>query len=487
MKTKALNSEDTYLFEEQSSTLPVWWSRRDKPRTVICLDAHLDLQQTAPRAIQALLACTTVDEVSALEAPHHLNTSPDYAFAADNYLYAASRLGLIERLIWVAPPHVPRGYSADMIDYLQRIDGIGFDELTGFEETGANTMRGKLLGLDITICDYDRLGSLDLGNDYYLDIDIDYFIKVPEDRLWIEPAIVISKIVDQLGEPSLVTIARSVVSGYTPLAFRYIGDYIYSRFCRQSEQFEYYWRLSGAIRKLSRGKKKAGRQICETLAASQPDNAAAWYLLALTAKESAERNRLLDEASRRDEKYRPDLARDASGILHRRKPFEQKRLRQLSTALDKLELDPGERELSEIALARTLAAAGNMAEAEGLLLRQSGALADHDDVLLALAATQLEDRDRYHETWNMLVRICDGYRNVTTAHMYLGELESAAGNHEAALVHFRDAQMRAPASMAPLKALVVTYQQLLMQREYDQTKQEIVRREQRLRRLLTGD
>ncbi len=479
-----LSPDQVFLFEEHCSTLPVWWARRDRPRTVVYLDAHLDLRPVAPQAMASLQSCSSIEEVEALGAPHYLDTSPDYAFGIDNFLYAAHKLNLIERLIWVTPPHIPRTYTQQLIDYLQRVDGITFEELTGFEEAGPNVMRGNLMGLDITICDYDRLDAVGIGDEYNLDIDVNYFVRVPEDRFWIEPAIVISKIVDQLGEPSLVTISRSVESGFTPLAFRFVGDYIYSRFCRKSDQFKYYWRLSSAIQKLSRGKKEAGRKICEELTETNPEFAAAWYLLALISKDASERNRLLEEAASRDEKYRKDLARESISLLHRNKPLKHKRLQRLLDTLEDLELTPGEREYTEIALARTLAVAGNSAQAQQLLKKQNGAHAKYDEVMLAIAADRLLNEKYCNETWDMLIRVCDGYKNVTAANIYLGDLESAKGQYETALEHYREAHRRAPAWMSPLKKMLVPCQQLLMQREYDGLKEEIRQREQRLRQLM---
>ena len=178
------------------------------------LDAHLDLQKTSDEAIGALKRCTRLEHVQDLEAPDHLNRSARYAFGIENFLYAGQRLNLIDRLIWVAPPHIPRQYSTALIEYTQQMDGISFDELTSFEEIGRNAVRGTLLGLDITICDYDALDTLGIDDHFYLDVDIDYFVDVPSDRLWIDPATVINAITAQLGEPQLVTISRAVTSGF---------------------------------------------------------------------------------------------------------------------------------------------------------------------------------------------------------------------------------------------------------------------------------
>ncbi|MDZ7841202.1 MAG: hypothetical protein U5R46_10360 [Gammaproteobacteria bacterium] len=94
-----------HLFEEHSSSLPVWWHAAAAPRTVVYLDAHLDLQQVGEERLQRLERCRSPDEVRALEAPHHLNSSPEYAFGIENFLYPAHRSGLLDRLIWVAPAH----------------------------------------------------------------------------------------------------------------------------------------------------------------------------------------------------------------------------------------------------------------------------------------------------------------------------------------------------------------------------------------------
>ncbi|MGD2170862.1 MAG: hypothetical protein PVF80_02070, partial [Gammaproteobacteria bacterium] len=208
MGDELIDPRNLYLLEEHSSTLPVWWEHRDTPATVVYLDAHLDLQPVSDAQVAALVACRSVDEVRALEAPDHLNPSSRYAFGIENFLYPAHRLGLINRLVWVSPPHVPRHYSPALIEYVQQMDGISFDELTGFRRLGRNALAGRLLGLEIVICDYDELESLDIGDDYRLDIDVDYFVEVPSDRLWIDPSEVIGTITAQLGLPDLVTVSR---------------------------------------------------------------------------------------------------------------------------------------------------------------------------------------------------------------------------------------------------------------------------------------
>ena len=449
-----------HLFEEHSSVLPVWWARHESPRTVVYLDAHLDLQKTADDALTALKACTTLDEVRALEAPHHLNPSTRYAYGIENFLYAAHRLGLIDRLVWVAPPHIPRHYSSTLIDYVQQMDGISFDELTSFVKFGGNAMRGTLLGLDITICDYDDLTSLEIDQNFYLDIDIDYFVNVPSDRLWIDPAVVINEVQSQLGRPLVVTISRAVSSGFTPLAFRYVGDYIHSLLSGQDNEYGYYRRLTRAIFDLGDGDIDGGRRVCMELIEEQPHLAAACYIVALVTAEGAKKNQLLAAARNNDSAYDFDITCEAIGLLHRKKSLNSEILHKLATTLEKLDLEGSKREQAEIALAQVFAAAGNIQYAQLLLAKQTGDHANHEDVLLPICARQLRDTGMRKQNRNMLEIVSKGVKNATASQLYLGDLAYADKDFQTALDHYQLAQTAAPAWILPLQRMLSGYQQL---------------------------
>ncbi len=449
--------DNIHLFEEHSSTLPVWWSRRDKPRTVVYLDAHLDLQQTSADSLAALKSCTTLDEVLALEARDHFNLSTRYAYGIENFLYAASQLDLIDRLIWVAPPHVPRQYSPELIEYMQQMDGISFDELTGFRRLGRNALRGKLLGLDITICDYDELEALALGNDYDLDIDIDYFVEVPADRLWIEPVEAVRSILYQLGDPRLVTISRAVSSGFMPLAFRFVGDYLRSFLSSDREDYDYYRQLVEVIGKLAGGNLDTARRELRRQREARPDLAPAYYLLALCSDDPVEKKRLLGAAENRDANYGFDLARETIGLLHRKRRPQEKTLQALYTSYQNSSLANDQRERAGIALAQVMAAAGRIEAAQTLLESLHGDYAGHEDVALAIAARQLSRPDRRESLRALLKLPSDGVKNATIANFYLGELALADRNYDDAIAYFQRAHGRAPAWMLPLERLLECY------------------------------
>jgi len=451
---------------------------------VVYLDAHLDLQKTGDDSLAALKACTTLEKVQALEAPNHLNPSTRYAFGIENFLYAAHQLNLIDRLVWVAPAHIPRHYSSALIDYVQQMDGISFDELTSFQKTGRNAMHGSLLGLDITICDYDDLDSLDIDKKFYLDVDIDYFVDVPSDRLWIDPAMVINKITEQLGNPSLITISRAVSSGFMPMAFRFVGDYIYSLLSGQETEFNYYQKLITAIRDLGDGNLGRGRRTCKRLIKDQPELAAAYYILSLSTADASEKNSLLDMAKSCDSAYGFDLARETIGLLHRKKPLDKNILRRLTATLDNLELEKSQREQAEVALAQVLSASGNLEYALSLLARQTGDYTDHEDVLFSVSAGQLKDRTKREQNKQMLSSVRKGVKNATTAIIYLGDLEFADKNYQAALEHYTSAHNRASAWMLPLERMLVSYQQLGMSEKASDVERMIVWRQQRLEEII---
>jgi tetratricopeptide (TPR) repeat protein len=360
------------------------------------------------------------------------------------------------------------------------MDGITFEELTGFKETSRNVMRGRLMGLDITICDYDALESLGIDDNYYLDVDIDYFIEVPSDRLWIDPSIVIDRIRSQLGEPSLVTISRAVSSGFTPVTFRYLGDYIYSQLNDSKVAFDYYHKLNTAILDLGNGHLVGASQACEQLIEDEPELAAAYFILGICASEVKQKNLLFDEAGRRDAGYRFDLSREAIGLLHRKKSITTDKLRELMAAFESLEMEPPQRQLAEVALAQVLGATGNSTMARSLLDRQTGDYAEHDEVLLSIVVGQLADATLRAENKRLLRSICSSEKNATIATVYLGDLEFSEQNYQVALEHYRMACNRAQAWMLPLERMSACYAKLGMNGKAADIEAEISTRRQRL-------
>jgi hypothetical protein len=214
------------IFEEHSSALAGWWALGAKPRTVIYLDAHLDLQPLDAAAMARLQACQTSADIAALERPHPLDPSPHPAYGLEDWLYPAHRLGLMSRLVWVVPPHVGIGFDEHALTQLCQTDGVTLDDLRSFHRTAGGWLEGCLLGVPMLICSLAQLPLLDLPPAGLIDIDTDYFDALPEDRPWISPQQVFDALNAAIIQPEHVTISRSVSSGFMPERYRYFADWL---------------------------------------------------------------------------------------------------------------------------------------------------------------------------------------------------------------------------------------------------------------------
>src|SRR3989344_5855322 len=175
------------LFEEHSSAFPAWWSLGVKPRTIVYLDAHLDLQPIGEDRIARLAQCRSTEELRALEKPYPLCPDREGAYSLEDWLYPAHRIGLVERLVWVVPPHVGSGFSSPALAQLQQMDGVTVDDMESFRRVDGGWIEGRLLGINLSICSHEQLVRMPLPAECQIDIDVDYFVEVPADRPWIDP------------------------------------------------------------------------------------------------------------------------------------------------------------------------------------------------------------------------------------------------------------------------------------------------------------
>jgi hypothetical protein len=212
------------IFEEHSSTLPHWFAAGASGATLVYLDAHLDLQFIAPERVERLRQCTTAAEMSKLESPHPLSPDRTACFGIEDFLFAAGRLGLVRKVIWVAPPHVMRVGMAAAIGGLLQMEGVTLGELETFHRTAGGWIEGRLMGVDLVIGGLPQLSGLALQEPVLVDIDTDYFVSVPDDRLWTQPAAVLADLKRWTGEGKELTLARSVGTGFLPLRYRCIAD-----------------------------------------------------------------------------------------------------------------------------------------------------------------------------------------------------------------------------------------------------------------------
>jgi hypothetical protein len=170
-----------FVFEEHAGVLPHWAGRGLRDATLVCFDAHLDLQFIGAPRIARLQACGGPQELRLLASAHPLSPRRDACYGIEDFLYAAARLGLVRRLVWVAPPHVLAAAGAAW-RALQQMEGVTPQELASLRRVPGGWIEGRLLGVPIAILRWEQLRAFPLEGPLALDIDADYFVQVPGDR-----------------------------------------------------------------------------------------------------------------------------------------------------------------------------------------------------------------------------------------------------------------------------------------------------------------
>ncbi len=184
--------------EDHQEAYFFWRDLGVKAATCVHVDAHLD--------------------VSNLKVPGYgLVDAPELNCA--NFLHRAIREGMVEHLIWVIPPHLPagRGLLEWTRDELQNWMHLSFADYSSLH-TAQGRLEGTLAGARFTVC---TTATLPAVREALLDIDVDYFLG-PQDEVWQTP-LELHAILAGV-EPLAVTVAISVIGGYTPIHLRYLGD-----------------------------------------------------------------------------------------------------------------------------------------------------------------------------------------------------------------------------------------------------------------------
>jgi tetratricopeptide (TPR) repeat protein len=433
------------IFEEHSSVLPLWWEGRANSRTVVYLDAHLDLQHISAERIARLEGCRTVEQVRALEKPHFLLSDEGYSYSLEDFLYPASKLGLIERLVWVAPPHVRTAYSAHAIRQLQQMDGVRPEDLYDFKITDGGWIEGRILGLDLIVCDYRHLEHIALPQDCLIDIDIDYFIAVPGDIAWVNPKEVFEVLQRLPLAPEFVTLSRSVDSGFTPLRFRFIADYLAALWEGFPDEQSHYAMLFDNEGRLRAGERQAvASELRQELDKFQ-DCAATWYLLSLAEADPAEAERCRDRAGKLSGAYRPNMLRSVCELRNRSLPVEMASVIRMERLLTSEEgSDNPDRGLSWAALGLIYCFFGELPHAMDCYRRATTLLGEHPELAMEigklLAGTGKQDKAEVY----LRVALHDD-KFMTAAHFLIARILVAKGLLDDARKHLVRASQAAPA------------------------------------------
>lgn len=319
------------VFEEHASVLPHWFGRGLRGATLVCLDAHLDLQFVDEARIARLRACGSAEAMAALQSPHPL--SPERGcFGIEDFLYPAARLGIARRLVWVAPPHALQRGLGVALGLLQQMESVTLEQLESFRHVPGGWVEGELLGLPLAIGTLETLRGIPLQAPVALDIDTDWFVTVPDDRVWADPAEVVASLKQWLGADLELTIARSVGTGFLPLRDRALADRLAALWAEQPEPGTAVPKAEDAaadlVRRLgefrARGKPlqasvllSVAREVA-SLRAAPGDEALAWVALGLLQAGAGRLDSAIacDAETLRRGPGHPELALEIARLLH---------------------------------------------------------------------------------------------------------------------------------------------------------------------------
>ena len=209
---------------------------------------------------------------------------------------------MVERLIWVLPPHVLPGAPrvTCVLQELSHWVDLPLADYRSFEDSDG-MVRGSLFGRDFLICTSQFIPNLELHDcaNLAVDIDLDYFVRATDDEVWQTP----HELQEQIGpiRPRALTIASSVTGGYTPVWDQYLGQVCCRVFGGSPE----------AYREETRCLVSGGRDDWESLLAGSPDFMRPAVLSRLGR---------LEEAVEQDPSYRPRTLDLVARCLERKRP-----------------------------------------------------------------------------------------------------------------------------------------------------------------------
>jgi len=215
--------KDIYIFEDHSEALVHWMKRGYKDCILINVDQHDDLRYIPEYKIQRLKELVKNRQWDEIANSHDRGVPSLFTLA--DFIFAAYRLGVINKLYWVSPsgllkwPDIQKGAQE-----LLRAFGYPGEIIKTFKADG-RVAEGRIYGLDVVLTSVENLPELD--EPVLITFDVDYF----SNSLWklkTGELDIFSRFFSMLKKKRLhakdVTIAYSVNGGYTEPIYRYLGD-----------------------------------------------------------------------------------------------------------------------------------------------------------------------------------------------------------------------------------------------------------------------
>ena len=218
----------------------IWREQKVKNRTLVHIDAHIDVAWFNDHGLTSVLTADTNSALDVLfSSKCEYDPSPDSADCRPdigNYICQAVREGIVKKIYCVLPDDFLD--AAHKISYWKRYLKNVVNAVPGAREkviTSDRRLSARFLNCELILCALESLPVLNDG--VLLDIDTDFFVtgfknhdcpdlvclekKLP----WIWPDEFIRKLKEKVLHYDIVTIAYSVEGYFTPLAFKWLGDY----------------------------------------------------------------------------------------------------------------------------------------------------------------------------------------------------------------------------------------------------------------------
>src|SRR3989338_7426657 len=222
-----MNSKNIFLMENHNDALSEWRKSGQKDRILVHVDTHFDFAWITDRDPLEMLNVKSLSDFKEIAKKNPFwnfsGRKKDELTHIGNYIYPAIKENIVREFFWVVPDSLFRS-RRKLMGLKSEIDEI---IKLNPEEKGRLLWQGDYLvsnicNIQLTICRLKDLPRFE--EDVLLDIDVDYFID--NENAWLYPDAFIQILKEKGLKSDLITIAYSVEGGFTPVEYKFIGDYL---------------------------------------------------------------------------------------------------------------------------------------------------------------------------------------------------------------------------------------------------------------------
>lgn len=231
----------TILIEDHDGAYYAWKERGIRTATLVHIDAHIDLAWFNASSPADLLKVKSMSELDNLiRSVPEWNPSPnqrDFKPNIGNYICSAMWDGIVEKMYWVVPDDFLNS-NKKIRSWVKRLKAI-VDDVPG-EKATVRVIKGAIItsfsGKEVVVCALVSMPSI--TEPVILDIDTDFFVTPFEANTqpallylkkkapWIWPDELAGILQKKNIKPIISTIAYSVEGYYTPINYKFLGDYL---------------------------------------------------------------------------------------------------------------------------------------------------------------------------------------------------------------------------------------------------------------------